>query len=252
MRQPPQKTRDRILATSLALFNARGERNVTTNHIAAELGISPGNLYYHFRNKGEIIFALFLRYEDEMARLFDVPTDRGMTWQDKLGYFEAMFRSLWEYRFLHRDLEQLFADNPELRARYSGFAARILAQGMDIYRGMIAAGLIEATEEQVRALLLNLWVLSTSWTTFLHVTAAHTGDESLLGESALRYGIYQLVCLEEAYVRGEALAHLAEIKARYRSSGASGPLERIAALLDESAVPRNRVANQSAIRSSSQ
>lgn len=52
------KTRDRIIHSATELFNDQGERNITTNHIAAHLGISPGNLYYHFRNKEDIIHSI--------------------------------------------------------------------------------------------------------------------------------------------------------------------------------------------------
>lgn len=225
------KTRDRILDTSLALFNERGERNVTTNHIAQALGISPGNLYYHFRNKGEIIYSLFVTYEEALSRLLDVPRERPLNWQDKVGYFEIIFRSLWDYRFLHRDLEQLFEETPQLRSRYQAFAAVTMQRARTIYDGLIAAGLIKATEEQVQALMLNLWVIATSWTTFLHTTAAHTGKAGLLSEDMLRYGIYQIICLEEPYLRGDALAHLDEMKARYRRPGSPGPMEIVAGSL---------------------
>lgn len=238
----PTKTRDRILKTSLGLFNERGERNVTTNHIAHALGMSPGNLYYHFRNKGELIFELFLRYESELGQRLVVPRDRPMTWQDKLGYFEVIFHSLWEYRFLHRDLEQLFAETPALRVRYSAFAAASIRQTHAIYDGMIAAGLVEATQDELDALVLNLWVLVTSWPAFLRTSAAHTGDNGLLTEQMLRYGIYQIICLEEPYVRGEALTHLAEIKTRYRAPGSPGPLVLIAAAAAVAGPPQLREA----------
>ena len=60
---PRVKTSERIVQTSLELFNQQGERSVSTNHIAAHMEISPGNLYYHFPNKQAIIAVLFREYE---------------------------------------------------------------------------------------------------------------------------------------------------------------------------------------------
>ena len=76
------KTRERILDTALGLFNAEGTAAVSTNHIADALGISPGNLYYHFRNKEEIIRALCERLFDRWDALFALPHDRAPTLGD--------------------------------------------------------------------------------------------------------------------------------------------------------------------------
>ena len=84
-------TKDRILETSLSLFNRQGERNVTTNHIADALGISPGNLYYHFRNKSDIIYEIFQEYEKLVDYYLDIPEDRAITLEDLTFYLESVF-----------------------------------------------------------------------------------------------------------------------------------------------------------------
>ena len=89
------KTKDRILQISLQLFNERGERTVTTNHIAAEMNISPGNLYYHFRNKQEIIKELMEQYQQETLNLLALPDDRAVNANDKIRYFQVLSSQMW-------------------------------------------------------------------------------------------------------------------------------------------------------------
>ena len=55
------KTKERILLTSIELFNRSGVVAITTNHIAKAMEISPGNLYFHYDNKEEILEELFKR-----------------------------------------------------------------------------------------------------------------------------------------------------------------------------------------------
>ncbi|HBS42846.1 MAG TPA: TetR family transcriptional regulator, partial [Oceanospirillales bacterium] len=90
------KTRDRILQTSLDLFNDQGERAVTTNHIAAAMNISTGNLYYHFRNKREIISELFRAYENRVRGVLNLPEERSAQITDMQFYLTEIFRGLWE------------------------------------------------------------------------------------------------------------------------------------------------------------
>lgn len=213
------KTRDRILFKSLELFNELGERSVTTNHIASALNISPGNLYYYFRSKEDIIYEIFLHYESMMVNSLSVPTDRSVTYMDKIGYFEAIFRQLWEYRFLHRDLAHLLEESPRLRGSYRQFARKVMAQAYILYNALREAQLIKATDQDIQAMIVNIWIVTTSWASFV-VSSGFFGEDVMLSQQLLRRGIYQIICLEAPYLQGEALEKLPALLAEYRQAAA--------------------------------
>ncbi|MBD9677480.1 TetR/AcrR family transcriptional regulator [Pseudomonas sp. PDM18] len=194
---PRINTRDRIAQASLELFNAQGERSVTTNHIAAHLGISPGNLYYHYRNKQVIIAQLFAEYESHVDQFLHLPEGRALTVEDKTFYLEALLAAMWHYRFLHRDLEHLLDSDPELAAGYRSFARRAMDNAKAIYRGFVDAGILQMDEPQLEALTLNAWIILTSWVRYLCTTREVASD---LSEALMRRGIYQVLALESGHI----------------------------------------------------
>ena len=199
----PNKTKDRILHISLQLFNERGERSVTTNHIAAELGISPGNLYYHFRNKQEIIKELAQQYQSETLEMLALPTDRPLNANDKISYFQVLSNQLWAYRFIHRDVYHLVENNEDFRKVYPRFAGQVMQQGQKIYRAFVDAGLMKMTDSEIEALIINLWIVLTNWTNFLYMSG-HISDNNRLEEKWVWQALRQMVFLEGPYLMGES------------------------------------------------
>ncbi|WP_151825847.1 TetR/AcrR family transcriptional regulator [Acinetobacter junii] len=199
----PNKTKDRILQISLQLFNERGERSVTTNHIAAELGISPGNFYYHFRNKQEIIKELAQQYQAETLEMLALPVDRPLNANDKISYFQVLSNQLWAYRFIHRDVYHLVENNEDFRKIYPRFAGQVMQQGQKIYRAFVDAGLMKMTDSEIEALIINLWIVLTNWTNFLYMSG-HISDNTHLEEKWVWQALRQMVFLEGPYLMGES------------------------------------------------
>ncbi|CCK74229.1 MAG: TetR/AcrR family transcriptional regulator [Oleispira antarctica] len=196
------KTRDRILAAALELFNQQGERKVTTNHISAHLGMSPGNLYYHFKNKQEIIYELFLSYEEMVDANLKVPTERQLTVEDKLHYLQKVFQGLWEYRFIHRDMEHLLLGEDRLHSRYRDFFRRCQKNTEGIYKGLRDANIIKLDDRNLEGLALNTWIVVTSWFSFLQCNLLADKNESITLDM-VKGGIYQVFQLEHPYLSDE-------------------------------------------------
>ena len=112
--KPPRRTAERILEVTLELFNRFGEPNVSTTLISAELGISPGNLYYHYPAKDELINTLFDRYEPRSTSCCARPTTSRNV-EDAWLFFHMLFELIWQYRFLYRDLNDLLSQEPAAR-----------------------------------------------------------------------------------------------------------------------------------------
>ena len=111
----PRRTRERILETSLELFNRDGAPQVTTADIADEMDISPGNLYYHFGNKDEIVFELYTQLEAGVLPLYADRGDRRLDVDDLWLWLHLLFEWMWKYRFLYRDLDQLTSRDRQAR-----------------------------------------------------------------------------------------------------------------------------------------
>ncbi|MDF2796738.1 MAG: transcriptional regulator PhaD [Pseudomonas orientalis] len=108
------KTRDRILECALTLFNQEGEPNVSTLEIANEMGISPGNLYYHFHGKEPLILGLFERFQSELTPLLDPPADARLGAEDYWLFLHLIVERVAHYRFLFQDLSNLAGRLPKL------------------------------------------------------------------------------------------------------------------------------------------
>ncbi len=193
------KTKDRILQVSLEQFNEHGERNVSTNKIAAAAKISPGNLYYHFKNKQDIIFCLFAAYEQQIKDCLKLPEGRDISLADKGAYLRDTFEGLWSYRFFHRDMEHLIDSDERLRAQFQQMFRRSFDQIADIYRALNQVGIIRANETEIRDLTLNSWMVVTSWFSFLRSHMLSDQDQ-LISKALAQQGIYQVFSLERPYL----------------------------------------------------
>jgi AcrR family transcriptional regulator len=207
MRKPPRRTRERILETSLALMNREGEPHVTTADIADEMNISPGNLYYHFRNKDDIIGELYAAYEKSVTPLLAAPTAAEV--EDLWFLLHLLFERMHEYRFLYRDLDEITSRNRKLAVRVADFLRRLEGTVLELSRSLVRNGRMSASERELGALASNATLVSTYWMSWQRVGGAGR-DEMNLTVAA-----YHVLALFAPFMVGDGRALIERLGEEY-------------------------------------
>ena len=211
-----RNTKELILATSLELFNEFGEPNVTTNHIADEADISPGNLYYHFRSKNDIVLELFKRFLVRFKPLIDIPENILLQAEDLWFQLHLSFELKGEYRFLYRNLADLIARIPDLDKAMRGLLMRERQAAWNSLSGLEQAGALQIEPLQKDLLTDNLLLALTYWIPFADLREPGGLDNSTAQISA----IARVLLMVTPYLREPEKTQFTALAATYLTHSA--------------------------------
>lgn len=211
----PRGTRARILELSLRLFNEFGEPNITTTIIADEMKISPGNLYYHFRNKDDIVNSIFVAFEGEMSRMLTLPQEERPAMHNVWHYLHLMFALVWRYRFFYRDLNDLLSRNRTLELHFKKIFGHKITVVQQLCQGLHANQALQATPAEIDALATNMVVVASYWLSYQYVLNPRKYSEHSVMEHTLAQGCYQVLSLMHPYLRGATLLDFEKLKAEH-------------------------------------
>ena len=210
----PRRTAERILEVTLELFNRFGEPNVSTTLISAELGISPGNLYYHYPAKDELINSLFDRFETALSDLLRAcGSVRNV--EDAWLFFHMLFELIWQYRFLYRDLNDLLSNNRRLETHFQFVLKNKLQAVQSVLDGLCRGSAMRIEPRDVEPVATSMVVVLTYWLSFEYVRDPRKALEAEGASAALMRGAFHVLSLLLPYLEAGQREHLHALVGNY-------------------------------------
>jgi AcrR family transcriptional regulator len=205
-------TRELVLATSLALFNEFGEANVSTNLIAIEADISPGNLYYHFRSKDDIALELFKRYLLHVQPTLELEAAATHEVEELWLRLHLIFEAMGRFRFLFRDLSDLYSRIKNLRRALNGLLERQRATLIRLIADLRENGVMRIEESDSVVLADNILLAMTYWIPFAEVR----GDPGLADGKVLSASVSRVLHLVLPYLKEPEASQVRALAQTYR------------------------------------
>jgi AcrR family transcriptional regulator len=213
-KKPPRRTAERILEVTLDLFNRFGEPNVSTTLISAELRISPGNLYYHYPAKDELINALYRQYERSVMEILMASEDVRNV-EDAWFFMHTLFERIWHHRFLYRDLSDLLSKNRQLETQFQLMMRHKTRAIRAMLDGMGRAGSLRLDARELDSTANCMVVVLTYWLNFEYVRDPRHALEPDHAEQALLRGAAHVLNLLAPYMEPQQREHLLALAGAY-------------------------------------
>ncbi|MEO0461512.1 MAG: TetR/AcrR family transcriptional regulator [Pseudomonadota bacterium] len=188
------KTRGKILRSSLRIFNTNGFDRVTTAQVADATGVLEGTLWYHFNTKNSLLESHLDALEDRLDTHLDVPFAEA-----PISIFEHLldlFRLLWDFRYLLRDPLQAMQDDDDLAIRlqrtYELVERKVEVRLLDAGE----QGLLDLTAVDMKQLAVSCFLIGRYWLDYARVRFAGEAN----GVDVLRQAIHQILFLLQPYI----------------------------------------------------
>ena len=159
------KTKDKIIATAIDLFNIHGTKAISTNHIAKEMGISPGNLYYHFRSKNDIIRSISDNFSNELGSALKIQLDTISDFSSNLtSLFNRFFKIQKSYQFLFLEGVHLTKQDSKLLDNYTNLRSLIKKGYHELLSNLVKIKIMKRQSLNIIDELLDTqWIIMWYW-----------------------------------------------------------------------------------------
>lgn len=135
-------TREKILETALTLFNQEGLPNVSLRNISEKLGISPGNLTYHFKKKEELEEALYFELVEKMNTEITLLQQQELNFEFLALFSAQLFDNFYTYRFIFIDIVHLTRNNIKIKNHYQNLLQIRKTQFLELIKILIEKGVL--------------------------------------------------------------------------------------------------------------
>ena len=172
-------TKKKIKKQALILFNENDTFSITTNHIATATKISSGKLYYHYKNKEEIIIDIYQDMIEKFEELnsFEKILNSKTPLEELSNLYDLYLDIFWEYRFIMRDSSVLISTLPKLKEIFIQRQNIRIAQIKGLIEYFISKDIFRQMDEDEILLCAKLnWFISTYWQNYISINEEITKE----------------------------------------------------------------------------